>query len=104
MKNKTLIYLGGAALAYYLYKKSNKSVITPSNISKITLSNVEILAMTDINLASLIADLSMFPNKYFDPASYAIMATTEQKRRLSNTSSSTASNLPTSNIGTIFLK
>mgnify|MGYP000633576690 CR=1 FL=1 len=54
MNNKTLLYIGIAAAAYYLYTKSKKPILTQKSIYTID----QIKALSDVNLLSLIKDLT----------------------------------------------
>lgn len=74
MNNKTLLYLGIAAVAYYIYKKSNK---------KITHTKESIMALSNEDLNALLVDLgkAASQSKYSDPAAYSYMVVTEIQRR-----------------------
>ena len=74
MNNKTLLYLGIAAVAYYIYTKSNK---------KITHTKESIMALSNEDLNALLIDLgkAASQSKYSDPAAYSYMVVTEIQRR-----------------------
>jgi hypothetical protein len=74
MNNKTLLYLGIAAVAYYIYTKSNK---------KITHTKESIMALSDADLNALLIDLgnAASKSKYADSAAYSYMVVTEIQRR-----------------------
>lgn len=92
MNNKTLLYIGIAAAAYYLYTKSKKPILTQKSIYTID----QIKALSDVNLLSLIKDLLVNPNNYADPANYMIAAKAEQQFRIS------AGKGPTTGGGVVF--
>lgn len=71
MNNKTLLYLGLAALAYYLINKKKKNEEAADNLQK----------MTDEKLASFILDLQKNPEKYVNAKNNLDLALKEQTRR-----------------------
>ena len=75
MNNKTILYLGIAAAAYYLYTKSKKTPV-------VTLTVLQIQGMTDSELVSLLNDIQKNPKNYVDATMYSAAITAEQKRRL----------------------
>jgi hypothetical protein len=75
MNNKTILYVGIAAAAYYLYTKSKKKPV-------VTLTVLQIQAMTDSELTGLLSDILKNPKNYVDATMYANAITAEQKRRL----------------------
>jgi len=77
MNNKTILYLGIAGLAYYLFIKSNK---------KITLTVAQIQSLSTADLNNLQNDLGKNGNKYTDPIAYTNYVTAEKKRRAAVTS------------------
>jgi hypothetical protein len=79
MNNKTLLYVGIAAAAYYLYNKSKKTV-------KTVLTTQQIIALTPSELNTLIGDLMKNPSNYADSVAYINIATAEVKRRISTSS------------------
>jgi hypothetical protein len=92
MNNKTLLYIGIAAAAYYLYQKSKKPILTQKSVYTID----QIKALSDVNLLSLIKDLLVNPNNYADPANYMIAAKAEQQFRIN------AGKGPTTGGGVVF--
>ena len=78
MNNKTLLYLGIAGVAYYLYAKSKKPILTQKSI--ITIDQIK--GLSDANLLYLIKDLSVNPNNYADSVNYIITAKAEQQNRI----------------------
>jgi hypothetical protein len=93
MNNKTLLYIGIAAAAYYLYAKSKKApILTQKAIYTLN----QIKALSDANLLSLIQDLTANPNNYSDPANYMIAAKAEQQNRIN------AGKGPTTGGGVVF--
>ena len=78
MNNKTLLYVGIAAAAYYLYTNSKKPILT----QKALITGDQIKGLSDANLLSLIKDLSVNPNNYADPVNYMIAAKAEQQNRI----------------------
>jgi hypothetical protein len=77
MKNENLIYIGAAALIYYLYKKNKKTV--PANLLVVETPTLQ--ALTDIDLKNLITDLQRNPSKYQNAAVYLKYATVEFNKR-----------------------
>jgi len=77
MKNENLIYIGAAALIYYLYKKNKKTV--PANL--IVIETPQLQSLTDIALKNLITDLQRNPSKYQNPEVYLNYATVEFNKR-----------------------
>lgn len=75
MNNKTLLYVGIAAAAYYLYNKSKKT-----KLAEITAAQLQTLS--DSTLSAFIADLQKNPQKYVDAKAYLDLALIEQKRRI----------------------
>ena len=75
MNNKTILYVGIAAAAYYLYTKSKKKPV-------VTLTVLQIQSMTDSELIGLLNDILKNPKNYVDATMYANAITAEQKRRL----------------------
>lgn len=75
MNNKTLLYVGIAAAAYYLYNKSKKKPL-------ISITMLQIQAMTDSDLIGLFNDLQKNPQNYADAVNYISAITAEQKRRI----------------------
>lgn len=92
MNNKTLLYVGIAAAAYYLYNKSKKN-----DLAEITASQLQTL--TDSGLSSFIADLQKNPQKYVDAKTYLTLALAEQKRRIGTQG---GGGVTTSSTGAIF--
>ena len=92
MNNKTLLYVGIAAAAYYLYTKSKKS-----QLAEITASQLQTL--TDAGLTAFISDLQKNPQKYVDAKTYLDLALAEQKRRIG---SQAGGGVTTSSTGAIF--
>jgi len=74
MNNKTLLYLGIAAVAYYIYTKSNR---------KITHTKESIMALSNEDLNALLIDLgkAASQSKYSDPAAYSYLVVQEIQRR-----------------------
>jgi len=92
MNNKTLLYLGIAGVAYYLYAQSKKPILTQKAIY--TLEQIQ--GLSAANLLSLIKDLSVNPNNYADPVKYMIAAKAEQQNRIN------AGKGPTTDAGNVF--
>lgn len=78
MKNETYIYIGAAALIYYLYKKSKKTAL-PVNLMVIETPILQ--SLTDAALKALILDLQRNPSKYKNPEIYLNYATVEFNKR-----------------------
>ena len=78
MKNKAILYIGAAALLYYLYKK-NKKTATPTSL--LVIESPTIQALTDASLKALILDLQRNPSKYQNADVYLKYANLEFNKR-----------------------
>jgi len=78
MKNKTLLYIGGAALLYYLYKKNKKTA--PKTLLVVETPTIQ--ALTNTDLKNLITDLQKNSQNYQNAAIYLKYATEEYNKRL----------------------
>ena len=96
MNNKTLLYIGGAALLYYLFKKNKKTA--PKTLLVIETPTIQ--ALKDTALIALISDLKKNPANYQNATVYLSYALAEQKRRIT-AGSGPSTTLPTGG-GVIF--
>jgi len=78
MKNKTLLYIGGAALLYYLFKKNKKTA--PKTLLVVETPTIQ--ALTNSALIILINDLKKNPAYYQNAPVYLNYALAEQKNRI----------------------